>query len=133
MQTAFIDPIERVYWSNIWQHLFYNHKPDTWDYQWCFTCISNGGLSIEPNRNLVGNIGFGDDATHATDAPPILTEISALESIDHPEFVLCNQTASIFTFDHKFGGLHMRRDFELISRLRARIWRILKRLMPSLR
>lgn len=127
METVFIDPVERIYWQNIWQWLYYNQEPDTWDYQWCFACLSNGGLSIEPNRNLVGNIGFGDDATHTTDAPSISLEISALESIEHPRFILCNQAASTYTFDYKFGGLRMRRDFELIPRLKNRIWRFFRR------
>jgi len=37
---------------------------DTWDYQWNFTVRINNGLSIRPNTNLVGNVGFGEDATH---------------------------------------------------------------------
>jgi hypothetical protein len=37
---------------------------DTWDYQWNFTVRINNGLSIRPSVNLVGNVGFGDDATH---------------------------------------------------------------------
>ncbi|MDL1983373.1 MAG: hypothetical protein LWX54_04150 [Deltaproteobacteria bacterium] len=37
---------------------------DTWDYQWNFCVRSNSGLSIRPSRNLVENIGFGNNATH---------------------------------------------------------------------
>ena len=35
-----------------------------WDIQWHFSIIKNRGLSITPNKILVKNIGFGDDATH---------------------------------------------------------------------
>ncbi len=37
---------------------------DTWDYQWVYTKFINCGLSIVPEVNLVGNLGFGGDATH---------------------------------------------------------------------
>jgi hypothetical protein len=37
---------------------------DTWDFQFLFTHFSNNWKVIAPNRNLIGNLGFGDDATH---------------------------------------------------------------------
>jgi hypothetical protein len=37
---------------------------DTWDYQWLFARVTNGGLAVVPSGNLVSNIGFGPDATH---------------------------------------------------------------------
>lgn len=43
-----------------------NYRIDTWDYQWIYTCWRHKGLSITPNRNLITNIGFGDNATHTT-------------------------------------------------------------------
>jgi len=36
----------------------------TWDYQWVFTMWHNETFSINPARNLVRNIGFGEGATH---------------------------------------------------------------------
>jgi hypothetical protein len=41
-----------------------NGKVDTWDYQWKFARFINSGMSINPAKNLVSNIGFGPDATH---------------------------------------------------------------------
>lgn len=35
-----------------------------WDFAWSFTVLRLGGLSAIPTRNLIKNIGFGDDATH---------------------------------------------------------------------
>jgi hypothetical protein len=42
-------------------------KIDTWDVQWFFCILYNKGLSINPNVNLIKNIGFGINATHTTD------------------------------------------------------------------
>lgn len=46
-------------------------KLDAWDYPWQLSVWRHGGSSILPNRNLVMNAGFRDDATHTknTDAP----------------------------------------------------------------
>ncbi len=43
----------------------YEGKIDTWDYQWCYTCIFNHGLCVSPVNNLVSNIGIS--GTHFTD------------------------------------------------------------------
>lgn len=37
---------------------------DTWDYQWTWTRLLNGGLSVIPVQNLVTNVGTGASATH---------------------------------------------------------------------
>lgn len=35
----------------------------TWDHQWQYAVLSQGGLSVYPAVNLVANLGFRDDAT----------------------------------------------------------------------
>jgi len=42
-------------------------KIDTWDYQWAYTRHKNNGLACVPSKNLIINIGFGEDATHTKD------------------------------------------------------------------
>ncbi len=37
---------------------------DAWDYIWHFSCIVNNGLIAHPSKNLIKNIGFGENATH---------------------------------------------------------------------
>lgn len=44
----------------------FEKKVDTWDYQWTFARLVQGGLSIIPSVNLVKNIGLGKEATHTT-------------------------------------------------------------------
>lgn len=41
-----------------------NKKPWTWDYQWVYSCWANKGYGIIPKRNLVKNIGIGNDASN---------------------------------------------------------------------
>ena len=76
--------------------------PDSWAYRWTFACLANGGLTTLPNRNLVTNNGFGEDATHTTGAS-INTKTS--EGIDlnlQPTFLLRDAAADRYTFDHVF-------------------------------
>jgi hypothetical protein len=104
LATIFADPVERKYWSRIWNRLLDEAKPDSWAYRWSYTCFTNGGLTALPNRNLVNNVGFGDDATHTT-SRVIKTAIN--EDVDSnrlPSFLLSDAVADRYSFDHLFGG-----------------------------
>lgn len=57
LQIIFKNKSIEEYWIENFDKVI-NKKVDTWDYQWCFCCIFNGGLSISPRLNLVSNIGI---------------------------------------------------------------------------
>ena len=79
-----IDFLERVY----------NGEPgiDTWDYQWAFSIYANSGLSINPNVNLIQNIGMNaEGATHMSEADQrhVNRPIYDLEfPLTHPPFLI---------------------------------------------
>ncbi|MCX6757179.1 MAG: nucleotide-diphospho-sugar transferase [Candidatus Nomurabacteria bacterium] len=75
-----------------------NNEINTWDAQWAYTMWSQNGLAILPNKNLVKNIGFGNDATH-TKTSNILLEKNESESLvikKHPSVVIRDYDADIF-------------------------------------
>jgi hypothetical protein len=129
LKSIFSDPVERRYWSKIWQALLYKGQPNTWDYQWTFTCLANGALTALPNRNLVSNVGFGEDATHTTGRA---IDTSVGEGIDvsrHPSFVLSDSIADRYTFDRNFGGRWYRFPRSLVrmpKRMAGKVFRIAK-------
>jgi hypothetical protein len=123
LDSLFDDATMRLYWSSIWQRLLDEDEPDTWDYQWGLTCIANGGLCIEPNRNLVSNVGFGADATHTTTVAPATIVDRGIGALTHPRFVLRDTAADLFTFDSHFGGMAMRRSRRPLPRLKAHLRR----------
>jgi hypothetical protein len=43
-------------------------RVDSWAYRWTYTLWRHGGLAVLPGVNLVQNVGFGVDATHAQNA-----------------------------------------------------------------
>lgn len=65
-----------------------------WDYQWQFACKINSGLVIIPGRNLVHNLGFGENATNTLNPVGFGYDLK-LESIDfplrHPGFVMVDE------------------------------------------
>lgn len=70
------------YWTMIFDSA-YAGKVDSWAYRWTFSCWAQSGLSILPARNLVTNIGFGEDSTHTKNSRH--SETSArLETIGFP-------------------------------------------------
>ncbi|MDD5585095.1 MAG: hypothetical protein PHV55_08585 [Candidatus Omnitrophica bacterium] len=65
IHKTFKSHFEREYWKKTLDMAFIGEQVDCWDYQWFYTCWLYGALSINPNVNLVSNIGFDSiDSTH---------------------------------------------------------------------
>jgi hypothetical protein len=65
-------------------------KLNTWDYMWTFYNMTEGRLSVVPQKNFISNIGFGEDATHTkslSDMAKIKRE-KLDKKISHPVDVL---------------------------------------------
>ncbi len=103
LEAVFEDTSERIYWSDIWQRLLDEGKPDSWAYRWTFTCLINGGLTALPNINLVSNVGFGDDATHTGGSSLFVESKAVIGPIIHPQFPLRDAIADRYTFSTVFS------------------------------
>ena len=68
LSELFDHPKAVAYWTKIFDAMYENRGPNTWDYQWVYTRLKNNSLNIIPRINLISNIGFGTDATHTTGA-----------------------------------------------------------------
>jgi hypothetical protein len=80
------------YWINILDEV-YNNKVNTWDYQFTFSIFLEKGLCINPNKNLVSNIGFQKNFTNTLLTDKRVANL-ALERISlpiqHPENIEYN-------------------------------------------
>ena len=90
-----------------WKKTFdqqYAGKIDTWDYAWAYSCWTNNGLTILPQKNLVSNLGFGPDATHTTDTASPLQRlpVGQLGTLSHPTVMARNQLADLDTLNRYF-------------------------------
>jgi hypothetical protein len=71
---------------------------NTWDYQWMYAIWKNNGFSVVPWRNLISNIGYGDDATHTIgfDINTMSLPVHTLNVIKHPREIGNNKRADKF-------------------------------------
>lgn len=79
---------------------------DAWDYQMMHLCLSQGLACINPNRNLVENIGFDERATHtfAEDPDNPLPSAFPMEfPLSHPESIDIDEKADRYTETHVRG------------------------------
>jgi hypothetical protein len=58
LQRFLADPAIVSRWEEVFDRVYY---------QWLYTRLIAGGLTVTPKRNLVTNLGYGADATHTFD------------------------------------------------------------------
>jgi hypothetical protein len=80
LEGMFDQEDERRYWGWVWDR---SGQIDNWDAQWSYVGLGRGLLSVNPNRNLISNIGFAADATNAT-ADPLGIAGRPLEGLTFP-------------------------------------------------
>ncbi len=73
LSEIFDHPKAVAYWTGIFDAMYENRGPNTWDYQWLYTNLKNNALTVVPRVNLIANIGFGAGATHAVEVDSRLT------------------------------------------------------------
>lgn len=94
----FLTNAERKFWKKHFSRIISNNK-NYWDYQWTTTIWYHNGLSILPQKNLVTNIGFGENATHTKDEnSPLKNYISPLniENFSFQTKIFQNKKADLY-------------------------------------
>ena len=94
LQRVLTDPAIMSQWEELFDRV-YRHEIDTWDYQWLYTRLIAGGLTVMPRRNLVTNLGHGADATHTLDPDSEFSLIplsSMTFPLTHPVHALPSQS-----------------------------------------
>lgn len=126
------DIYEQRFWAEIWDQMHQDPQiRDTWDYQWAYACLAQGGLTITPNCNLISNIGFNRaDSSHAKgDNPRSKLPTTDLWEIHHPPFVIRDRAADAYTFDHIFYGKQLKAMDTPIGKLRQTLSPLKKKLL----
>jgi hypothetical protein len=116
------------YWSRIFDRA-YAGEIDSWGYPWTFSCWARRGLSCLPQGNLVTNIGFGEAATHTTDAGSKGANVPVTPMpfpLCHPPCVHRHLEADHFTFESHFGGRQASLARRTLGRLRFGATRIIE-------
>lgn len=94
-----------------------NKQPDRiWDFQFYYEIWKSSGICITPNKNLVINLGFFENATHyfLKDSTKIKLNCEDLSfPLLHPDDFRVDKMADKFTYDHLYSH-SLRRGFRLI-------------------
>jgi hypothetical protein len=115
---------EVKYWTSIFDQMHADPQiSDTWDYQWIYACFSQNGLAIEPNCNLISNIGFQHpDAAHTVHSNSRAKLATAeIDEIIHPLFLIRDRAADAYTFDEIFDGKKLRAMDTPLGKLRRNL------------
>ena len=122
-----IDKVERKYWEEIFDNT-YRNKIDTWDYSWTASVWYNNGLTITPNKNLVSNIGFGNDATHTKLTNNKFSKMATqtLGIIKYPNEIKVDSNADKYVFDHAFNGNKLRYPYFILVVIKRFIYKLTK-------
>ncbi len=99
LDSVLDNPISIQHWKRIFDDT-YHKKNNSWAYRWTLSCWAQNGLTILPNVNLVGNIGFGTDATHTTVGTNKLANLPVYEIVfplQHPPSIMRHFEADAFT------------------------------------
>lgn len=95
----------RRFWTRTFD-MCHAGKIDSWAYRWKFSCWAQSGLAILPAKNLVTNIGFGENATH-TKCGNGISEDLPLQKMEfpliHPNYMVRDVVADRWTDSHVYG------------------------------
>jgi hypothetical protein len=99
---------------------------DTWDYQWMYTVLEQGGLACYPNRNLISNLGCRPDATHTTEVGPIACKPHQpfVFPFCHPRELVRSQSLERELEQFRFGIIRPTFKVKMLGGV-ARIFRLL--------
>lgn len=96
--------LEKLFWFNNF-NLVVDKLINTWDYQWVYCVFKNHGMCINPNINLVINIGFGSESTHTQRSNETINNmnLNKLNKVKHPPTMKINKYADDFVLKNGFG------------------------------
>lgn len=117
----------------------YLGKIDTWDYQWAFSGLINGGLSIVPSKNLISNIGL--DGVHfsgpATENQNLPTFNLYEKQLIHPVQIESDDTYESMQYKRNFPQKKVKlgnKIYRILSRSKMlkKLYRCMKQLYVTI-
>ena len=103
-----IDINEQWFWKKT-----FSQENNTWDVQWVYALWKNSGKSIIPYKNMIINIGFGEDATHMIINPfKKNNTFNNIFPITHPETIKINKLNDLKYF---YGFRFYKSKFKILK------------------
>jgi len=93
-----------AYWKHKFKTHYENKNLNSWDFQYAYLNLINNRLSINPNVNLISNIGCSTvEAAHSDpDNPAANRKLEELDEMRHPTFIIPDIIADINAQNFEF-------------------------------
>lgn len=92
----------RLYWRRIFDRV-HAGEIDSWAYIWQYNIWMCGGLNILPEKNIVQNIGFGEQATHTKGEAKLENAAKTIDRpLQHPPVIIRHRSADQYTQNHHY-------------------------------
>lgn len=103
IRNVFEGKFVQKHWLKIFTKM-QSETAQTWDHQWNYAIFSQNGLAINPNVNLISNIGFGANAVHCLDTSSKFANMKTYElnEITHPTFMLPDKESDNYILANNF-------------------------------
>ncbi|MCX7809908.1 MAG: glycosyl transferase [Leptospiraceae bacterium] len=112
------DKLVKLYWSAIFDQIYMNPH-FTWDTQFTYQILKRGLLTIVPKKNIVLNIGYGEEAYSCKWGIPDHIKSLKLEELDfpliHPKEIKINEA-----YDRLVENIHFEMNLMTVLRLKFR-------------
>lgn len=120
LNALFPDPADAAIWERNLAAA-YRGEVDTWDAQWVLAFWLSGGMSLVSTRNLISNLGFGQDATHTVGWSPQAALPARAHNLPlrHPERLSFDPA-----LDARFQEIAFRPRRSVVDRVRRQLWRL---------
>ncbi len=94
--------------NNFWLKYYkdaYEKKISSWNAVWSYSIVTQNGLCVIPNKNLVANIGYREDSVHCKDSsnPDANISTSKIEKISHPSSIIPNKEADYYIIRNRLN------------------------------
>lgn len=119
IKQLFHDRKVQNFWKKILDKTF-SGEIQTWDYQWTYSMWVQNGLAILPQKNLISNIGFDDQALNTKNSSHRVAAMPTYKldfPLKHPKFVIHQMNADIKCIHEVFSPSILKFGFEKFKNL----------------
>jgi len=111
-KTLFDNELEKKFWEYIYDKTYFN-QIKSWNYMWQAYVWMHNGLIATPYKNLVQNIGFGEDSTNTKDKNSnLIRKVYEIKNIKiNKNFVVNKSNDKYVFFDIYFSNKFFLKNF----------------------
>ena len=116
---------ERLFWTKHFDYC-YNNDVNSWAANWTLSLFFHESLTVTPQKNLISNVGHGENSTHTSDKNSKFSNMPTFElkNITHPQEIKLDNGADEYTFNSHFRGYELKisnRIIRFLNRLKKNV------------